>query len=264
MSILTLDDFIAAPKQRLVISKTASRASVAAIPFSVSGLAGSPGAGALAGISTTTGEVPTDLTTGFPTINAFGSGAKGYLSRIMAGSNVACVIRLYDMLWRGGAYPFNAAVSGQSPTSFASRVPGGTDFKGLELWLEQVTAATGIQSVAVAYLNEDGVAHTTPVQSQGTAGIVGRMTQIPLYAGDCGIRGVTGVAGTVATAGTFNILVLRPLAEIRVTIANMCEVQDLLKTGMPEIFADSALCITVTADSTSTQFPYLTADIVNG
>ena len=264
MSIATLDQFIAAARQRVPLTKTMSRTSVAAIPFSVFNLAGNPGAGTLAGTSTSTGVVPTDMTDGFPVLNAFGSGAKGYLGRIMAGSSVACTIRIYDMLWKGGAYAYNAAISGQSPASFASRVPGGNDFKGLELWLEQVTAATGIQSVAVTYNNQDGVSHTTPVQSQGTAGIIGRMTQIPLYAGDSGVQGVTGVAGSVATAGTFNILVLRPLAEIRIPVANMCDVQDLLKTGLPEVFADSALFFTVTSDGTSTGVPFVSMDIVNG
>lgn len=264
MAITTLDGLIGAAKQRCVISKTASRTSVAAIPFSVFDLAGNPGAGTLAGTSTTTGVVPTDATAGFPIVDAFGGSATGYISRVSFNSNVACVIRLYDMLWKGGAYAYNVSTSGNSPTSYSSRVPGGNNYKGLELWLEQVTAATGIQSVAVNYNDQDGNASTTPTQSQGTAGIVGRMTQIPLAAGDSGIQGVTGVTGTVASAGTFNLLVLRPLAEARIAIANDMKVLDFLGTGMPQVFADSALFITVTADSTATQLPFVSVDIANG
>lgn len=262
MAINSLDDLIGATKQRVLMTKTASRTSVAAIPFAVYDQAGNPGAATLAGTSTTTGVVPTDATAGFPVLNAFGSGATGCISRIEGNSSVSCRIQLYDMLWKGGAFSYNAATSGNTPASYASRVPNG-DFKGLELWIEQVTAATGIQSVAIQYLNQDGVAKTTPVQSQGTAGIVGRMTQIPLVAGDAGIQGVTGVTGTVATAGTFNVLVMRPLGEVRIRVANDGIVQDALTTGLPQVFEDSALVFIVTADSTSTGLPEMLIDVAN-
>ena len=262
MTISTLDQLLAAQLQRITLLKTGSRTSVAAIPFSVFDQAVNPGAGTLAGTSTTTGVVPTDATSGCPTINAFGTSATGYITRIEASNTVACRITLYDMLWKGGAYAYNAATTGNTPTSYASRLPN-TDYKGLELWLEQVTAATGIQSVAVNYNNQDGSAKVTPTTSQGTAGIVGRMTKIPLAAGDTGIQGVTGVTGTVATAGTFNILVLRPLGEARIRVANDGVVQDALGTGMPIVYADSALMMIVTADGTATGLPDVQIDIRN-
>lgn len=263
MAITTLDGIIAAAKQRVLISKTANRTSVAVIPFSVYGLAGNPGAGTLAGTSTSTGVVPTNTTAEHPLINAFGEGATGYITRIEGNSTVACRIQLYDLLWKGGAYSYNAATTGNASPSYAARLPNG-DYKGLELWMEQVTAATGIQAVTVQYYNQDGILKSTPVQSQGTAGIVGRMTQIPLAVGDTGIQGVFGVTGSVATAGTFNILVLRPLGEVRIRVANDGVVQDALTTGMPQIFAESALMMIVTADSTSTGLPELVVDVANG
>jgi hypothetical protein len=264
MAITTLDGLIAAAKQRLLLTKTAARTSVASVPFSVFDVAGNPGGGVLAGTSTTTGVVPTDATAGCPVINAFGGSATGYLSRIEFSGTVACRIQLYDLLWKGGAYAFNANTSGQTPASYSSRIPGGTDYNGLELWYEQVTAATGIQSVNVTYNDENGSSSSTGTVSQGTAGIVGRMMQLPLAAGDKGIQGVTGVVGSVASAGTFNILVLRALGEARIRIANDSVVQDMLATGMPIIFADSALMMIVTADSTSTGLPEINADVVNG
>lgn len=265
MAITTLDLLIAAPKQRVLMSKTTSRTSVAVVPFSVFDLAGLPGAGTLAGISTTTGTVPTDATAGTPIINAFGGGSTGYISRIEASCTVACRIQIYDLLWKAGAYAFNANTTGQAPTSYSSRVPGGTDFAGLELWMEQVTAASGIQSVAVTYTNQAGtVGRTTGTVSQGTAGIVGRMMQLPLQAGDSGLQGVTGVVGSVASAGTFNILVMRLLGEARIRVANDGVLQDMLSTGMPVVFADSALVMIVTADGIATGLPEVMVDVANG
>ncbi len=55
MAITTFDGFIAATKQYVSVAKTASRTSIAAAWFSVFDLAGNPGAGTLAGTSTTAG-----------------------------------------------------------------------------------------------------------------------------------------------------------------------------------------------------------------
>lgn len=265
MAITSLDQLIAAASQRVSLIKTASMTTVAAIPFSPFAQAGNPGAGTLAGTSTSTGVVPTDATAGFPVINAFGVGNKGYINKVEFGSSVACRITLFDLLWKGGAYAFNANTTGQTPASFASRVLGGTDYTNTELWMEQVTAATGIQSVAVTYINQDGVAgHTTGTVSQGTAGIVGRMTPLPLQAGDTGVQGVTGVVGSVATVGTFNILVMRRLWSGRVRVANDGDIHDMLKTGMPEIFADTALYPVITSDGTASGIPEIVIEVVNG
>lgn len=264
MAISTLDGLIAAQSQRVSLIKTASMTAVAAVPFTPFAQAGNPGAGVLAGTSTTTGVVPVAGGAGFPVLNSFG-GQNGYLNKIAFGNSVACRIFLFDLLWKGGAYAFNAATTGQTPTSYASRVLGGTDFTNTELWYEQVTAATGIQSVNVTYTNQSGTAgRTTGVVSQGTAGIVGRMMQLPLQSGDTGLQGVTGVTGTVATAGTFNILVMRRLWSGRVRIANDGDTHDFLKTGLPRIFDTSALYMVVQPDGTATGVPELYFEVVAG
>lgn len=263
MAITTLDGLIAAPKQRVRILKTTSRTAVAANWFSVFDLAGSPGAGVLAGTSTTTGVVPTDATAGTPPINAFGGGATGYLANVAYASPVACRLMLFDLLWKGGAYAFNANTTGNTPTSYASRVPGGTDFNNTELWLEQVTAGTGVQNVAVTYNDQGGASSSTGTVATA-ANIVGRMWPLPLAAGDSGVQGVTGVVGSVATAGTFNILVVRPLWHGRVIAANFGALDDYLRIGLPQVFADSALCLAVCPDSTATSLPELMLTLANG
>ena len=264
MAITTFDGFLGSSKQYVSHSKTASRTAVAAQWTSVFELAGNPGAGVLAGVSTTTGTVPTDATAGCPTINAFGGGATGYLAQIDYGSTVACRIRLFDCLWKGGAYAFNVATSGNSPTSFSSRVPGGTDFSNTQIWYEQVTAGTLVQNVNVSYNDQGGAASTTGVTAAPAAMIVGRMFEIPLAAGDTGVQGITGVTGTVASAGTFNLLVMRPIWSGRVMVANDGDVHDLAKTGMPIVYPDSALMMVVAPDSTATGIPALEYVIANG
>lgn len=264
MTITSFDPgLIGAAKQYASMIKTASRTAVAASWFSVFDLAGNPGAGTLAGTSTTTGTVPTDATAGCPTISAFGGGATGYLAQVDFGSSVACRIKLFDLLWKGGAYAFNASTTGQTPTSYASRIPGGV-YGDEQIWYEQVTAGTGVQNVAVTYNDQGGASSSTGTIAAPAAMIAGRMFQLPVAAGDTGVQGITGVVGSVATAGTFNILVMRPLWSGRVRIANDGDTHGPDKTLLPEIFADSALFMAICPDSTATGVPELEFVIANG
>lgn len=262
--ISSLDDYIAALKQRVACIKSASRTSVANIPFSVFDQAGNPGAGTLSAGNTANGIVPTDAVAGYPILGAFGGSNKGYLSRVEFSNSVLSNLLLYDTLFSCGAYAFNADTTLTSQPSFSGRVPGGTDYKGLQLWIEAVTAFTGNQTVQINYLDQDGNAGDTGAIATGVAPIVGRMLQLPLAAGDNGISGITRVRCSVSSAGTFNVHVLRPIWSNRIILANYSGLDDLLKTGMPELFEDSALRLIVQADSTATGLPRLNIEVANG
>lgn len=264
MALTSWDGFIAAAKQPISMMKTASRTSIAAAWFSVFDLAGNPGAGTLAGSSTAAGVVPTDATAGCPVINAFGGSATGYLAQVDFGSSVAARLKIFDMLFKAGAYAFNANTTLASQPSYSSRVPAGTDFTDTQIWIECVTAFTGNMSVAVTYTNQAGTTgRTTGTVALGTAPTLGRMVQLPLQAGDTGVQKIESVVATVASAGTFNVLVLRPLWSGRAKIANDGDVHDLAKTGMPVVYADSALIMAVAADSTATGIPEIELVIAN-
>lgn len=268
MAITTHDGWLAAAKQYVVFKKTATRTTVANRWFSLFDIAGNPGAGTLAIGNTANGVVHTDATAGYPPINAFGGGATGYLGGLEQFNSVISRLRLYDRLFSCGAYAFNANTNLASQPSFLGRVPGGTAAAcaGVtELWVEQVTAATGNQAVSVGYTNEAGTAgRSTGAVGIGAAPTVGSMWQLPLQAGDKGVSLITNVTGSVATAGTFNVHVLRPISGIRIPVANSGEVWDYLRTGMPQIFDTSALFFMVMADSTSSGLPDCQLCLVNG
>lgn len=261
MAITTLDGLIAAVKRSVVYQKTATRTSVANIPFSVFDLAGQPGAGTLAVGNTANGIVPTDAVAGYPLIAT--AAATLYLNRIRARSSVACWIDVYDCLFSAGAYVFNADVTLAAQPSYSGRVPG-TDYNGLELWLEAVTAFTGNQSIQLNYLDQDGNAGDTGVVATGVAPTVGRMFLVPLAAGDSGMQRLDRVRSTVSSAGTFNVHVMRWLWSCRVNGANQGVFDNLLKTGLPQIYDTSALRFVITADSTSTGLPSTRAEIADG
>jgi hypothetical protein len=268
MAITGVDQWVAAAAQRVTLQKTGARTTVALGWFSLFDVAGNPGAGTLAIGNTAAGTVHTDATAGYPTLNAFGGGATGYLGRAEFANTVACRLRLYDRLFSCGAYAFNANTNLASQPSFLGRVPGGTAAAcaGVtELWVEQVTAATGNQAVSVGYTNEAGTAgRSTGAVGIGAAPTLGRCWQLPLQAGDKGVSLISNVTGSVATVGTFNVHVMRPLGSARISVANMGDVQDFIRMGKPIVFADSALVVMVCADSTGSGLPECQFDVVNG
>lgn len=265
MAITTRDQLVASIKQpNIKITKTASRTSVANIPFSVFDLAGNPGAGTLAGANTANGVVPTDAVAGYPVINAFSGANKGYIARMKIKNTVSGWVDIFDRLFIAGAYAFNANTALASQPSFAARVPNGS-YVGLELWIETVTAFTGNLSIAVTYTNQDGVTgRTTGTIATGVAPTVGRCIQLPLQSGDSGIQKIESVVATVATVGTFNVMILRRIISERIPIANGGRNLNFIDLNFPEIFTDSALYAIVSADSTATGNPEIDFDINNG
>lgn len=267
------DALIAAPKQFIDMVKTASRTTVAAGWFTVFDLAGNPGAGTLAGSSTTNGVVPTDLTTGFPTVDAFGGGATGNLAQVTFGNSVACRLALFDLVFKAGAYAFTAGTTTlSSQPSYVGRMPGGV-YTDTQIWIEVTTAfTTGTAwQVQVTYTNQDGVAGRTGIALPATAAAgltLGRMYQLGLQAGDSGVQKIESVivtnGGTAMTAGAFNVLVMRRLWTGRVKSVSDGDLHGPLQTMLPQVFADSALYPIIAPDSTSSGVPELGLVITNG
>jgi hypothetical protein len=267
MAITTLAELRAAKREIISYNYLASRTiATGGLWTSLMGIAFNGTTGVLAGTSTTTGVVPNDATAGFQPIESF-NGANGFIADIDAQSGVQMRFLLVDVLWKGGAYAFNANTSGNTPTSYSGRVPSGTDYKGTEIWFEQVTTFTGAPTVNVTYINQNGTTgRTTGVTTPTGGNYIGRMWRLPLQSGDTGVQGVTGVVGTVATAGTFNILVVRPLACVTTDAAatSARAFSGLNQILLPQIFDTSALQLLVSPVNTSTSLFNVDIGVVSG
>jgi hypothetical protein len=262
MAITTHDLWVAAPKVPYIWFKTGTRTLVAGIPFSVFDLAGLPGAGTLAIGNTANGVVPTDAVTGYPAISTFGA-LLGYLSSVDLTSSVLCKWLFFDRIFAAGAYTFNADVTLASQPSYVGRMPA-SSYAGTQLWLETVTAFTGSQSIQINYLDQDGNAGDTGVVATGVAPTVGRCFIVPLAAGDNGVSQITRVRSSISTAGTFNVMVLRPLFRGRVQAANAMDSRDYIKLGLPQMFADMAIYGITQADSTAVGLPVVDFQLALG
>lgn len=187
----------------------------------------------------------------------------------------SAVVRAGDIVTNGAA-PIKCylctvggttAASGGPTTTAASITDGtatwqylgnGLNYGGLELWYEQVTAGTGVQSVAVTYstMADDGVTltagRTTGTVVMPAAMIANRMQRLPLQAGDKNVALITNVVGTVATAGTFNIHLARRLDSHVAGVSPFTDIHGYDRTGLPYIPNNAAIReVQVTAGTTS-------------
>jgi hypothetical protein len=218
--------------------------------------------GTLAIGNTANGVVPTDATAGYPVIGTF-SGNQGYLSKVEFGSSVACCFDVYDRVFAAGAYAIASDTTLSAQPSYSGRIP--TNYSGLQLWIEGVAVSTGIPNVQINYLDQGGEAGDTGVIATISALPVGRMFQMPLAAGDNGIQQITRVRISVSTGtGTINVMVLRPLWFGRVICANGGDIHDLLKTGFPRIYEDSALYTVLYTDGVAVGLPDISMQIAMG
>lgn len=141
-------------------------------------------------------------------------------------------------------------------------IGNGLSYAGLELFVEQVTAGTGIQSVNVTYssMADDGVTLTAG-KSTGTvampaAMIVGRMQRLPLQAGDKNIALITNVVGSVATVGTFNLHLARKLDTNASFTAPFTDLHGYDRTGLLYVPNNAALReVQTTSGTVSATFP---------
>jgi hypothetical protein len=163
--------------------------------------------------------------------------------------NSGPAVAVYDRLFHCGAYAFNAATTLAAQPSYSTRVNGG-DYTGCMLWYEQVTAATGAQTVVVTYTDQDGnTGITAPTFAATSAATAGFMSPMPLASGDSGVQVIESVTGTVASAGTFNISVMRPIFRFIVGASYIPQVWNYDQLGWPEIYPTSALVLLNTSQS---------------
>lgn len=226
----------------------------AAMPFSLFNVGGFPVAGTLAGTSVAAGVVPTDATTGAPIFYPEVGTEEIKLGFIRMMNAVPARVYIYDLLWKAGAYAFNANQALAAQPSFAARLPG-TDYNTVEMWMECVTTFTGNPAFIITYLDGGGVSRTATGGSPSIAFSSRRMHRFGLQAGTFGVSQVNNVLCATATVGTFNILLMRRLWQGRINVGGVPAFFDHFKTGAVQFYADSCLYLVVQPDASAATGP---------
>lgn len=256
MSILTLAQYQQAQKRTVTLRKTIAGTPVTAAYWTVWDGTGQPGAGSLSIGNTSSGIVPTDGTTGAPTIDPVSGNL--YISAIDVSASAACRWMLYDRLFHAGSFAVNSSNTLTGVPSFSSRVPGGTDYSGLQIWIESAVNMNGNPLVTTTYTDQAGnTGHTTGAHAASSGNNARSLMQAPLASGDCGVMAIESTSMTGATSvGTWNVVVARPLLR-GYAPAGQQRFGWMDRTRLPEIFADSCLALMVRCSASAA----LTIDI---
>lgn len=263
--IQSADALLAAfPGQHIHGMKTQGATTVAGQWHTLWDRAGKPGAGSLAVGNTAAGVIPDKNTVGaIPFTNAPGV-LKNYLARLFFTTSVAGVFQIYDRLFHAGSFVTTAlATTALSGQPVLTRNVGGED---AEIWLEINTAmGATATTVEVTYTNSAGVAGRTTGAQSINGFITGRMLPMPLQAGDTGVQKIESViVGGVVGVGTFNVIIMRRIAEASAPFGASAMTLDAFDLGLPEIPNDACLAMSFMATSTSSGVPVFALDIVSG
>jgi hypothetical protein len=255
MAIATVDDIASglASKQRINFYKNFNSAKAAGA-FQSSWLgSGNPGAGsAPPAYNAGSGYACDSATPGaFPYVNA---AAQNYLARLVAATSQICTLILADRLWSCSGMGFAAGTyTVTTPGSLPARITDGG--VGCELWVEQfVAAGVATGTLTASYVNTVPTAGRSGVLSAVTSSpVLGQMQMVPLQVGDLGISQLTSVTtSNTWTSGTFGMTILKRIAEIPISLANIGQAFDWAETGIEQCGDDACL------------FLFLLAQVTNG
>jgi hypothetical protein len=204
-----------------------------------------------AGDIPTSAEVPTRSTTGAIPFTAPGGDRQKWLLSAGITPLSAGLYLLYDRLFHVGG--FTSAVSGDHtiqgdpPSPALTRNTGGTgNFAFYEI--HTILGTTG-RNLTMTYTNQNGTSGKTATINIGATGFreVTRAQQIPLAAGDTGIRAIEKINldASTGSAGNFSIVIGRPIAWIPVGGAGSPGWRDWTTglPGIPEINSNACLAL---------------------
>lgn len=259
MAITTEDGLIAAlaAGERFAIHKASLTAEGAGTWTSLWKVAGYPAAGANPPAYTAgSGYTPTRTTTGaIPFANPTND---AYLGKLAVSGPTIGMLTIYDRLWACSGLLTNTT-STQTVTTPGSLPSGRDPLSGddVEPWIEVYSApgATGATWTLTGVDDDGNTGVTWTYTHPANAESVGQM--MPLLGGTAtkrGCRQVTSFACSVSsgTAGDVGITLLRRLAEIPISAANVGTVLDAIALGLPYVYDDACLAMMVQCSTTST------------
>lgn len=240
MTISTLQEYATATKQRLFYRKTGTvGVSFLFSPSKTSSTGSEPAFSAVA--NSANGIVPTGSDTGFPLLPPLPAASVITAAAVHA-TNTARLL-FYDRLFHCGPYNTNnTSVTLTSQPSYSARVPGGTEYSDLMLFIES-NSSSGTPVFTITYTDQSGNAgsSTSFTLANSFSGGNGFCQKVPLAAGDSGLSKIESITTSAVGSGTFNLVVARPLLfvcgqwtdQVDLPIEHLCT----------EIFQDTALAV---------------------
>lgn len=167
-----------------------------------------------------------------------------YLAKAEMTATQSGVIHIYDRVWSCSG--FNGTLTtAQAVTGFPSLTRPDSNGTGLAVWVECYTAIGATASnITVQYTNQAGTSGRNTVSTAMITSMpANRMFPVPLQSGDTGVRSIQSItlSASTGTAGNFGVTLMKRIASIPVTLANVSNVQDFASLGLPSILDNTAI-----------------------
>jgi len=166
------------------------------------------------------------------------------------------VIVIWDNVWTWGSGGTGWAVTtttAQNTTAPAALTRPDSLGTNTEAWMEILaTMGVGGATPVLGYTNSAGTTtRTTGASGYVASSIIGSMYNLPLQAGDNGVRTVQSLTlTTTMTSGTARICILRRLATLP-CVANVGFKYNAFDLGLPQVSNDAALMVGIMPTSTA-------------
>lgn len=256
MAITTQDGLISGlgGAQKLIVNKQ-NVTTVAGRMASLWSGVGQPGVGSVTTGQAAAGAIPTSATTGTLGFTDPGAG-NSYIGGIRGISAATGLLIIFDVLWLWGSggsgwnVTTTAAQNTSSPAALTRPDANGVNTEAF-IWV-LATMGTGAATPVLSYTNSAGTSgRTSGASSYASASIIGSMFNLPLQAGDNGIKTVQSLTTSVSmSSGTAAIAILRRVAEVP-CVANIPFLYNALDLGMPRVYDSAALMVAFSPNSTA-------------
>lgn len=204
--------------------------------------------------NTAGGTLHDDSQIGFPVGQNPTPPAQSYFAQWRAVSTVAGSVHLYDRVWSCTGFS-GIVTTAQAVTGFPTLTRPDVNGTGLEIWIECYTATGATASnITVQYTNSDGTAGRNTVSTAMVTSMpANRMFQVPLQAGDKGVKSIQSItlSASTGTAGAFGVTLMRRISSIAMPVVNLGTTLDFASLGLPIIQDNSALSFIHQATTTS-------------
>jgi len=164
------------------------------------------------------------------------------------------LLMLYDRLVGVGAVSINSTGDKTINSAALTRYTGG---EGVQAWLEVTTVTSSTATVSMnSYTNQAGTTGRagTSVAFPAATTNVDTLVQLPLQAGDKGVRAVSTINVSVSGGGSaaVSLILIRPLAFLPIQ-ANIYNERDFILqvASLPRLFDGASLALAYLAASTT-------------
>lgn len=216
------------------------------------------GAGSFSPGNTANGLVPTNDTLGALPMVTFSGEGKLTGIEVSIPTDAGRIL-IYDRLFHCGQYSGAAStVNLTAQPSYSGRIPGGTDYSGLQLFV--MGAYGSLPAITITYTDQSGNGGATSTLGALNLGNGTFAQRYPLAAGDDGIQQIDTVSWATTASNAFVVVVARPIALLHARTGGAGPIKyGIMQSRLAPVYGTSCLAMLMAGWNNTTNTPFSAA-----